>query len=207
MTLSLPARAYLLACDPGKGRVRDRRRAALLVRAAAITDLLQRGRAEESGGRVAATGRGPTGDLLLDDVLAGLADSGPAGWRALLRRDAGDTLRSLELQLTASGVLRQAVTPVLRLKVLQPAETRLAERQHTSVAHALRAPLSEVDAQDAALTALAAAAGIGLGRGEAARNSARLAELADAGGAAGPPLRRVVRQLRARRAAMASGGS
>ncbi|QRP48691.1 GPP34 family phosphoprotein [Amycolatopsis sp. FDAARGOS 1241] len=207
MTLSLPARAYLLACDSGKGRVRDRRRTALLVRAAAITDLLLRGRAEESGGRVAVTGLGPTGDLLLDDVLADLAERGAAGWRALLRRDGGDTLRSLELQLAASGVLQQAVTSVLRRKVLQPAEARLAEQARASVAHALHAPLSEVDAADAALTALAAAAGVGISRAEAGRTSARLAEPAEAGGAAGPPLRRAVRQLRARRAAPASGGS
>ncbi|MEV4599644.1 GPP34 family phosphoprotein [Amycolatopsis sp. NPDC049253] len=204
MTPSLAAQAYLLAGDPDKGRIRRRGRAALLVRAAAVTDLLLRGRLTVAGGRVSATGRGPTGDLLLDDLLADLADEGPTRWRRLLRRDSADTLRSLELQLAAAGILRPHVTPVLRRKVLHLADRSPAVDARATVDRALRAPLSEVDTRAAVLTALAAAAEVGFTRRSSRRHAERLAELDGVAGSAAAELRGL---LRARRAAIMAGGS
>ncbi|WIX74856.1 GPP34 family phosphoprotein [Amycolatopsis carbonis] len=204
MTRSLAAQAYLLACDPDTGRIGRRSRAALLVRASAVTDLLLRGHLTVTGGRISATGRGPTGDLLLDDLLTDLTDTGPTGWRRLLRRDSGDTLHSLELQLAAAGILRQHVTPVLRRKVLRLDDRSPADAARATVDRALRAPLSEVDTRAAALTSLAAAAQVGFTRRSSHRHAARLAELDAAAGSAVPALRGL---LRSRRAVIMSGGS
>ncbi|HEY2057048.1 MAG TPA: GPP34 family phosphoprotein [Amycolatopsis sp.] len=202
MTLSLPARAYLLACGGAKGRISDRRRVALLVRAAVATDLLQRGRLADQSGKAGVTGRGPTGDLLLDDVLANVAEDGPRPWRSLVRRDGADTLKSLELQLVAAGLLREHTTRVLGRSVLELTDPAAAHREQARVEAALRDPVSEVDSGDAALAALAAAAGIGVPRRDFRANSARLNELAGRAGPAVPALRRLVRRQRAVR----SGG-
>ncbi|MEU4672033.1 GPP34 family phosphoprotein [Amycolatopsis sp. NPDC023774] len=204
MTPSLAAQAYLLACDPGKGRIRRRSHVALLVRASAVTDLLLRGRLTVSHGRVSATGRGPTGDLLLDDLLTGLADEGPTRLRRLLRRDSADTLHSLELQLAAAGILRSHVMPVLRRKVLRLADRSPADDARATVDRALRGPLSGVDTRAAALAALAAAAQVGFTRRSSRRHAERLAELDEVAGSAVPELRGL---LRARRAAIMAGGS
>ncbi|MET7992554.1 GPP34 family phosphoprotein [Amycolatopsis sp. NPDC005232] len=204
MTPSLAAQAYLLACDPDQGRIRRRSHAALLVRASAVTDLLLRGRLTVTGGRVSATGHGPTGDLLLDDLLTDLADAGPTRWRRLLRRDSADTLHSLELQLAAAGLLLSHVTPVLRRKVFRLDDRLRAEEVRATLDRALRAPLSEVDTRAAALTALAAAAQVGFTRRSSRRDTARLAELDEAAGPAVPALRGL---LRTRRAAIMAGGS
>ncbi|HWD04797.1 MAG TPA: GPP34 family phosphoprotein [Amycolatopsis sp.] len=206
MIHSLSARAYLLACDADKGRVHDRRRVALLVRAAAFADLLLRGRVVDHSGRVTATGLGPTGDRLLDDLLTQVVGYGPVAWRPLLRRDSGDTLRALEHHLAGAGVLEARTTRLLHRTVLRLTDPAAARQARASADHALRAPLSEVDPEDGVLTALAAAAGTGVGRAEAHRHATRLAQLAAAGGAAVPELRRAVRRLRARRVAVASGG-
>lgn len=206
MTLSLPARAYLFACEGGKGRISDRRRVTMLVRAAVVTDLLLRGRLADHGGKAAVTGRGATGDLLLDDVLANLADDGPRAWRSLVRRDGADTLRSLELQLIAAGLLRERTTGFFGRRVLELADPAVARRERARVEAALRNPMSEVDTGDAALATLAAAAGVGVSRREASANSSRLTELAEPAGPAVPALRHLVRRLRATRAAGAANG-
>lgn len=84
--LSLPAKAYLLACDTGRDRLPHRERVALLVRAAALTDLVLRGRITDDGGRPVVAGRGGTGDLVLDDLLAELTADPHRKWRARVDR-------------------------------------------------------------------------------------------------------------------------
>lgn len=174
----------------------------MLVRAAVVTDLLHRGRLADHGGKAGVTGRGPTGDLLLDDVLANLAEDGPRPWRSLVRRDGADTLRSLELQLVAANLLRERKTGLLGRSVLELADPAAARRERARVEAALRDPVSEVDSGDAALATLAAAAGIGFSPRDFRADSARLAELAGRAGPAVPALRRLVRRQRAVR----SGG-
>ncbi|WP_326837258.1 GPP34 family phosphoprotein [Amycolatopsis rhabdoformis] len=207
MTLSLAARAYLLGCDSDGGRVRRRGDAALFVRAAALTDLLLRGRLRVAGGRVSASGAGPTGDLLLDDVLAGLADEGPTRWKRLLRQGSADTLHSLEQQLVAAGVLHSRVTPLWRRTVVRLAERAPADAVRATVDNALTAPLSEVDARAAALTALAAATRIGFTRRSARRHADRLRALDEVAGSVVPEVRAVVRGLRRRRTALIASSS
>ena len=191
MSVSLAAQAYFLACDPDGGPLGRRGRAASLVRAAALTDLFLRGTLRDQDGRAERSDPGSTGDLVLDDLLAGFR---PDSWRALVRRGRGDTLQALETQLSAGGMLAESSRTVLRRVILVPA-LALVREAHARFEHALTAPLSDVDGSAAALAALAAAAGIA--RSEARRHGGRLAELEGAAGPVPPVLRRVVAGRRA----------
>ncbi|MET8999118.1 GPP34 family phosphoprotein [Amycolatopsis sp. NPDC004169] len=211
--LSLPARAYLLACDTARDRLPDRERVALLVRAAALTDLVLRGRITDDGGRPVASGAGGTGHLVLDDLLAELAADPHRKWRAWVRRGARETLRSLEEQLDAAGVISLRTSRVLGLFPRRRPEVRepaAAAALRDEVRAALRSD-APVSADVAALTALTAAVerAAVLSRGERRRHRDRLAGLEEQAGAAVPALRKVIRELRAARTARiaaASGG-
>jgi hypothetical protein len=213
-TLSLPAQAYLLACDTGRDRLPDRQRVALLVRAAALTDLVLRGLVVDGDGRPVVTGAGGTGHLVLDDLLGDLAADPHRKWRAWVRRDARATLQSLETQLDAAGTITLKTSHVLGLFPRRRPVVRdraEAARLHEVVAAALRGdePVSRVDPGAAALTSLAAAVELGavLPRRERRAHKARLAELEDRAGAAVPALRKVVRELKAARAAAISAAN
>jgi hypothetical protein len=209
--LSLPARAYLLACDTARNRLPDRERVALLVRAAGLTDLVLRGQVADDGGRPAVTGTGGTGHLVLDDLLAELTAEPHRKWRAWVRRGARGTLHSLEAQLDAAGVLTLRTSRVLGLfprrrpEVREPAS---AAALRAEVRAALRGD-APVSADTAALTSLAAAVELGevLPRAERRRHRDRLARLEEQAGAAVPALRKVIRELRAARTAAISAAS
>ncbi len=209
--LSLPARAYLLACDTARNRLPDRERVALLVRAAALTDLVLRGQVTDDGGRPAVTGAGGTGHLVLDDLLAELTAEPHRKWRAWVRRGARGTLHSLEAQLDAAGVITLRTSRVLGLfprrrpEVREPAS---AAALRDEVRAALRGD-APVSADVAALTSLAAAVELGavLPRVERRRHRDRLARLEEQAGAAVPALRKVIRELRAARTAAISAAS
>jgi hypothetical protein len=209
--LSLPARAYLLACDTARNRLPDRERVALLVRAAGLTDLVLRGQVADDGGRPAVTGAGGTGHLVLDDLLAELTAEPHRKWRAWVRRGARGTLHSLEAQLDAAGVITLRTSRVLGLfprrrpEVREPAS---AAALRAEVRAALRGD-APVSADTAALTSLAAAVELGevLPRAERRRHRDRLARLEEQAGAAVPALRKVIRELRAARTAAISAAS
>jgi hypothetical protein len=209
--LSLPARAYLLACDTARNRLPDRERVALLVRAAGLTDLVLRGQVADDGGRPAVTGAGGTGHLVLDDLLAELTAEPHRKWRAWVRRGARGTLHSLEAQLDAAGVITLRTSRVLGLfprrrpEVREPAS---AAALRAEVRAALRGD-APVSADTAALTSLAAAVELGevLPRAERRRHRDRLTRLEEQAGAAVPALRKVIRELRAARTAAISAAS
>ncbi|MEU4249263.1 GPP34 family phosphoprotein [Amycolatopsis sp. NPDC026612] len=203
--LSLPARAYLLSCDTGRHRLPGRERVALLVRAAALTDLVLRGHVTDDGGRPAVAGSGGTGHLVLDDLLAELTGDPHRNWRACVRRGARGTLQSLEAQLDAAGVISLRTSRVLGVFPRRRPEVRdpaTAAALHDQVAAAVRTDVP-VAADVAALASLAAAVELGsvLPRGERRRHRERLAQLAEQAGAAVPALRQVIRELRAARTA------
>ncbi|MEU5266090.1 GPP34 family phosphoprotein [Amycolatopsis sp. NPDC021455] len=209
--LSLPARAYLLACDTRRDRLPGRERVALLVRAAALTDLVLRGLVTDDDGRPAVTGAGGTGHLVLDDLLAELTADPHRKWRGWVRRGARATLHSLEAQLDAAGTIELRTSRVLglfprRRPVVREAATAAALRDQ--VLSALRTG-SPVPPDIAALTSLAAAAELGtvFSRAERRRYKVRLAELDDAAGAAVPALRKVLSEIRSARAATIAASS
>ncbi|MFC3456420.1 GOLPH3/VPS74 family protein [Amycolatopsis speibonae] len=214
--LSLPAKAYLLACDVGKNKLRDRRRAGLLIRGAALTDLVLRGRVADADGRVAVSGAGQTGDLVLDEMLAEIAAESPGKWKWWVRKDARGTLEALESQLDTAGVIELKTGRTLGLfpsRRPNVRDTATVDRLRATVDQTLRgpSPASDVDASDAALTALAAAVELkGVVSGKDRRQyKDRIEELTERGGDAVPALRKLFRELRAVRASAAasSGGS
>lgn len=209
--LSLPARAYLLACDVAKARLLDRQRASLLVRGAALTDLVVRGRIADADGRVATSGAGPTGDLVLDEVLAEIGAESPRKWKWWVRRGARETLEALESQLDAAGVIELrtgrvlGLFPVRRPVVRDPA---VVERLRSLVGDTLRGsvPVSDVDSADAALTALVAAVELREvipGR-DRRRYRERIELLTERCGGAVPAVRKLISEIRAAQASNAS---
>jgi len=209
--LTLPARAYLLACDTRRDRLPDRERVALLVRAAALTDLVLRGLVADDGGRPVVTGAAGTGHLILDDLLGDLSADPHRRWRAWVRRGARGTLQSLETQLDAAGTISLRTSRVLGLFPRRRPEVRdraTAAALHDEVAAALRGD-GPVPPAVAALTALAAAAELGTVLPRAGRRGrrARLAELEAQAGAAVPALRTLLRELRAARTAAIAASS
>ncbi|MFF9765282.1 GPP34 family phosphoprotein [Streptomyces sp. NPDC014636] len=161
MTDDLPCLMYLLAHDDAAEGPYDRPRTELLVRAAALVDLVLRGRLGEEDGTVTVSGTEPAGDPVLDGVLRDAAAG--HGWRSLVRRHRKRTLTEVEDRLAAAGLLT----------VREP-RTRFGTRRLTvpdrAVPAALRArvsaalhgdgPVREIPAADAALLALAAAGGV-----------------------------------------------
>ncbi|WP_370965845.1 GPP34 family phosphoprotein [Amycolatopsis sp. cg9] len=209
--LSLPARAYLLACDTRRDRLPDRERVALLVRAAALTDLVLRGLVADDDGRPVVTGAGGTGHLVLDDLLVELSADPHRKWRARVRRGARGTLESLEAQLGAAGVITLRTSRVLGLFPRRRPVVRdraAAAALHDEVASALRST-DRVPPGIAALTALAAAVELGavLPRADRRRHKERIAQLEDQAGAAVPALRKVIREVNAARTAAISAAS
>jgi len=210
-TLSLPARAYLLACDTGRDRLPDRERVALLVRAAGLTDLVLRGLVADDDGRPVLTGPGGTGHLVLDDLLGELSADPHRKWRARVRRGARGTLQSLEAQLDAAGVIKLETSRFLGLFPRRRPVVRdrtAAAELHEQVASALRSD-AEVAPDIAALTSLAAAVELRsvLPRRDRRQYKARIAQLEEQAGAAVPALRKVIRELNAARSASIAANS
>ncbi|OZM74376.1 GPP34 family phosphoprotein [Amycolatopsis antarctica] len=213
-TSSLPAQAYLLACDIGARRVPDRQQAGHLVRAAALTDLLLRGRLVDDDGRAVPRPGGSTGDDLLDEVLGEIVEAKPGKWKSLVRQDPRGTLRSLEALLDSARVIRLEQTTTLgifrRRKVTVRDEGGRA-RLAAIVDGALRGggSVERLPREDAALTALVAAVELRgvVSRADRRRNRDRLDALEEHAGVAVPALRKVFREVRNARIAAASAGS
>lgn len=212
--LSLPARAFLLALNVERHRLPDRQRAGYLIRAAALTDLLTRGRLIDDNGLVMPGSAGATGDVVLDDVLAQIVSQRPAKWKAWIRRDFRGTLAAVEAQLEAAGIIRVDRTRVLGLfPSTRPAvlDTPLVEILHARITEAVCGPkpVREVTAADAALASLLAAIELtsAITRRERKENQNRLTELASHGGATVPALRKVFRDLRTMRASAVNAGA
>ncbi|WP_414937185.1 GOLPH3/VPS74 family protein [Amycolatopsis sp. cmx-11-51] len=209
----LSAKAYLLACDVGKGKLRDRHRASLLVSGAAMTDLALRGRVADADGRVTVSGAGPTGDLVLDELLAEIAGERPRKWKWWVRKDARGILEAVESQLDTAGVIEMKTGRTLGLFpsrhpiVRDPA---VVDRLRVLVDQALRgsSPVSDVDA---ALTTLVAAVELRdvIPGKDRRRYKERIEELTEQGGDAVPALRKLFKEMRAVQASVASspGGS
>jgi hypothetical protein len=210
--LSLPAKVYLLACDVERSRLRDRKRAGYLVRAAALTELLLRGRLIDDGGVVRGSPGQALNDTALDDLLLRVREGRPRKWKAWVREDSGSTLSEVERQLDAAGVISLWETRVLGLfSSRRPTVLEIGEvaRLNAMVDNTLRGDrtVSQIDPADAAVTALVAAVEL---RGVVSRRDrrnygARLEELEDRGGVAIPALRRVFRALRVARASASAG--
>ncbi|MFG2824156.1 GPP34 family phosphoprotein [Kitasatospora sp. NPDC048365] len=158
---SLPGKLFLLAYDPERGRLTGTNNLEMMLRAAALTELLQRGLLRDADGRAAIAGKALHGlDPLLAEVLTEVAGRRPTAWRHLVARRRG-TVRTVTAHLAAGGLIRTeryrvlGIFPVTRVEPRDP-------RSRKSLVHAfeaaLRDPLGRVEPGAAAMVALADAA-------------------------------------------------
>ncbi|MET7574563.1 GPP34 family phosphoprotein [Streptomyces sp. NPDC005492] len=160
MTDDLAFLMYLLAHDEAAEGPYDRSRTEFLVRAAALVDLALRGRLNEEGGAVAASGTEPIGDPVLDGVLR---DAAGHGWKALVRRHRRRTLTQVEDGLATAGLLTVRTSRTgfgkRRLTVTDPAVPAALRARASTALHG-DGPVRDIPDADAALLALASVGGI-----------------------------------------------
>lgn len=204
-SLSLPARLCLLAWDATGTDVTRATRLPHLVRAGALTELAQRGLlTDEDGIATPADMDSRTGDAVLDGLLELVRESRPHRWRTWVTLRSRITLDAVREQLTADGHLRAE-----RKRVLGVFPTVEYALDSAAVVDALRAevrevllgpvPVAEVSERDAAVVALADAAGLLIedGRERPELPEGRVEELTGRGGAAAAAvLRTVVHEVR-----------
>ncbi|WP_431683117.1 GPP34 family phosphoprotein [Kitasatospora sp. KL5] len=162
MSRGLHLAAYLLAFDTRAQTLQDRTRAGYLLRAAALAELAHRGSAAENrAGRVQVVSADPTGDRVLDTLLAELGDR-PRTWKSWIRRSRDDTLEAVEEQLATLGVMamadRNPYGPVAPHRTVAMDDPREALDLQARVAELVRgsSPVAEAPFADAVLAALAA---------------------------------------------------
>lgn len=203
MSRGLHLAAYLLAFDTRSQSLQDRTRAGFLVRAAALAELAHRGTAAEDGaGRVQVVSADPTGDRVLDALLAELGDRSRT-WKSWIKRSRDDTLEAVEEQLTVLGVTAMAdrdlhgpVTPHRTVAMNDPREaldlqTRVAELVRGST------PIAEAAFADTVLAVLAAHGHLGLvlSRHDRKAHAERITALTHRLAGTAPGLARAVRGL------------
>lgn len=202
---SLPDRMYLLAYDTERNRLTGRSQLGLVLRAAALAELYLGEHLTDDRDRPRATGRRPTGDPLLDDLLRQIADGRPKAWYRWIGRREYATVRAVRDRLEAGRQI--SVTR----RMLLPAKVELGDRRAVtqyadSVRAALRRPAAHAEPRTAAVLALAARGEIKtvVSRRERREQRERLDELAVYTGPVADALRKA---LRNKRAAAATAGS
>lgn len=201
---SLPARLYLLAWDTTGLRLTDTAHLRNLVRAGALTELAQRGLlVDDEGIATPVDLDSRTGDTALDGLLDLVRESRPRRWGTWVTPWARLTLAAVREQLTAGGYLRAekrrtfGILPTVH-HVLDRVRAADALREEARQVLEGPVPAAEVSERDAAVVALAAAAGLCTPASGAVsgHHGRRIEELTERGGAAGPALREVAREIR-----------
>ncbi|WP_328563861.1 GOLPH3/VPS74 family protein [Streptomyces coelicoflavus] len=202
-SLSLPARLCLLAWDPARSTAADTARVHHLVRAGALTELARRGLlTDDDGIATPADLDSRTGDAVLDGLLELVRESMPRRWRTWVRLYARVTYEAAREQLVAEGYVRAERKRVLGVfpsvdYVLERVAAARALREEARHVLAGTVPAGQVPERDAAMAALAAAAGLGVpeGAGSGARGRDRIAELTGRCGSAAPGMRKIVGEV------------
>jgi hypothetical protein len=199
---TLPARLYLLAYDTDKNRLTSKTQLGLVVRAAALADLYLDRRLTDDGGQARVVDTGPTGDPVLDEILADLAAVGPRSWNRLIGRHEGRAARPVRDQLETAGWLKVERHAIMPDKV-ELREGHKVKKYAGDVKMALQRPAAGAEPRTAAALALAAYGELGtvLSRGERREHKKRLIEFADRTGPVADALKKA---LHSKRAVMAS---
>ncbi|MGW0417868.1 GOLPH3/VPS74 family protein [Streptomyces sp. NPDC003015] len=209
-SLSLPAHLYLLAWDTSKSETAGVGQVPQLVRAGALTELVRRGLLlDEDGIATPVDMDAETGDPVLDGLLELVRESRPHRWRGWVTPHTRITLDAVREQLTAGGQLRArkrrvlGLFPTVEYDLARPVVVEALQEEARQV---LRGPVPGVDVSDrnAALVALAAAAGLRtlLPRGE--HPDTRVEELIERSGRVAPVLRELVHGVRGAAASVAA---
>ncbi len=157
---SLPIRLYLLAYRADRRRVVGGSQLGLVIRAAALADLLCGGHLMDDQGKPRATGR-RLADPVLDTVYQEVAADKRRSWQAWVQRGARGTADAVREQLAGAGTIDVETERVLglfrryRVTVRDP---RLVDALHRRVTEVLSngRPADRLDPRDAAMVALAA---------------------------------------------------
>ncbi|GAB2971045.1 GPP34 family phosphoprotein [Amycolatopsis acidiphila] len=207
---TLPAKMFLLAFDPRRGRLTARNELGYLLRAAALAELVLNGQLRDEDGKAVAVGRAPGGDPVLDALWYDLEGGGPRSWRRLVERERKQAFHAVRDQLADARVIKLADARFLGLfphtrVVLR--DTRSARQVADQVGRAIRGGQAQgqVERDTAALAALAAAGQLKtvLGARDRRHFKARLDRFAEP---VAPVTKALRRAVTARRAAIASGG-
>ncbi|MFF7632471.1 GPP34 family phosphoprotein [Kitasatospora sp. NPDC008050] len=200
---TLPGKLYLLTYPPDSERQRHRGELGLALRAAALTDLLQRGLLADRSGCPQPDRPAPARlDPVLRSVLDQITESKPHGWERWVRAKDRAFTSVVRDRLSEEGYLDLAEYRVLGLfPTLRPVprDPSVRGRLATEVDAAFTGPAQQVEPWRAAVVALAAAADLHtvVSRQRRRAERARIAELTTLTGPVPPALRRAVRSRRA----------
>lgn len=195
--LSLPARLCLLAWDAARPAADGSAHRPGLVRAGALVELARRGLlTDEDGIATPVDLDASSGDAVLDGLLELVRESCPHPWRTWVTLRTRVTFDAVREQLVAEGYLRAEKRRVLGVfPSVEYALERVAvvDALREETRQILRGPLpaAEISERDAAVAALAAAAGL-LGAGAPDQ---RAEELTERAGASTPGLGRILREV------------
>src|SRR5690606_30284540 len=112
---SLPQRVFLLAYDPGKGRVRMGTHLGAMLRAAALADLYLAGHLTDADGRAAVGVRRPCPDPVLGAVLDEIAGARPYSWQSWIDHHQRQTVTAVRQQLSDGRWVRLEPRRILGL--------------------------------------------------------------------------------------------
>lgn len=194
----LPARLFLLAYDPNKGRLTSRSQLGLLMRAAALTELLFAGHLVDQDGRVGVVGNPNLDDRVLAAVFADVAAGRrPKRWPYWVQHHSRKFPDLVRDQLEAPRVIKVEKRRLLGLFTLQTItlrNPRARQRLADTARRTLRGgePVDRVDRRDAAMVALAAAGelNIAVDRRQRREFKRRLEALSERTGPPAPALRK-----------------
>ncbi|WP_155370845.1 GOLPH3/VPS74 family protein [Catellatospora vulcania] len=202
--MELTSQVYLLAYNTDRHKLTCNGYLGYVLRAAALTELLQLGALSDADGKVKATGVRVT-DPVLADVLRDIAEAPKLkNWAHWVHRAQTPMFRAVQQRLVDARLISTeryrmlGIFPATRVKVHQH---RPVSELRTAVSRTLGA--SSADPQEAALAALAAVGEIriAISRAQTRERKQRIEHLVGQAGPALPALRKVIRN---HHAAMAS---
>jgi len=191
---SLPQRIFLLAYDPGRGKVRIGTGLGAMVRAAALADLyLNHHLTDERGRAVITDARRTCHDPVLRTLLVEIAGSKPRRWESWVGRRQHAAVSTVRQQLSDGGWVRLqphrilGLFPTTRVTIRDP---RVRKELLSRTTSALKRPIDRIDPADAALVAIVAAGElkIVLDRRTRRANQRRIQQLTELSGPIGPAL-------------------
>jgi Golgi phosphoprotein 3 GPP34 len=194
---SLAQRVFLLAYDPGKGRVRLGANLGAMLRAAALADLYLDGHLTDERGGATIDARHPCPDPLLAALLDEIAGSRRRSWESWVGRRQRAAVSVVRRQLSDGGWVRLEphrvlwLFPTTKVTIRDP---RVRKELLSRVKGALKDPIDRIDHTDAALVAIVAAADlkIVLDRPTARAHRRRIQQLTAVSGPVGQALRRSI---------------
>ncbi|MEV0090767.1 GPP34 family phosphoprotein [Streptomyces sp. NPDC050738] len=201
--LSLAAQLYLLAWDADKRELTGTDCPDCLVRAGALTELVQRGLLVDAEGAAKPVDDALAGDVALDGLLELIGESRPRSWQTWVGHRSKITLDAVRTQLVDSGHLRAVTSrrlglfPSTSYELQQP---QLVEELRKEARYLLLGtePADDISDRAAALVALAAAGELrtfASGR-ERGQYRTRIDELTERSGATAPELKKVIGEVR-----------